>query len=70
MLSNDALEARRAYQRENQRKNRERLKEYKRNYQREWQRANPDKVRENQRRYWERKARKAAAAGAAIITES
>lgn len=40
-------------------------KEARRAYKRKWQRENPDKVKEYQARYWDKKAREAAAAAAA-----
>lgn len=51
-ISQEALEARRAYQREYRRRNRKRILER----QRQWREENPDRVREHQRRHWEKKA--------------
>ena len=50
-------------------------KEARREYIKKWQRDNPDKVKEYQARYWDKKAKEAAAgndnkqAGAVIISE-
>lgn len=64
-----AIEARRAYQREWRRKNKEHIAEY----QRAWRMKNPDKWAACQNTYWERKAEKAEAVlreGKAIATGS
>ena len=73
MLSQEALEKRRAYQREYRKKNAERCKAYNREYlaeyrkknpekiaeyNRKWRKKNPDKVKANNERYWERLANK------------
>lgn len=39
----------------------EAAKQARREYKRKWQRENPDKVKEYQARYWDKKAREAAA---------
>ena len=41
----------------------EAAKAARREYKKKWQRDNADKVKEYQRRYWDKKAREAAAAG-------
>lgn len=56
-MTEAALEARRAYQREWRKKHPQSNKEY----QREWRKNNPDKIREYQERHWEKKAAAAAA---------
>lgn len=75
MLSEQALQAKRAYQRAYQReyakKNREKINEYRRKYakqhrekineyQRRYRQANPDLIQEYRDRYWERQAQKVA----------
>ena len=50
-LSKEAIEKRRAYQREYYRKNRDRLREYNKN----WREENKDKVKGYVKNYWERK---------------
>ena len=44
----------------------EKAKEARRAYKRKWARENPEKVKEYQARYWEKKAKAAAAAEAAV----
>ena len=44
-------------------------KEARRAYKRKWQQDNPDKVKAYQARYWEKKAKEAAAAAAVPGTE-
>lgn len=72
-MDEKALEARRQYQREWQRQNREKVKEYQRKWRqnnpdkvrdshREWQQQNKDKVKNYQETYWTRKAIAAEAA--------
>lgn len=56
-MSEAAKEARRAYQREWNRKNRDKINAI----QRRWRKEHPDEAKAQQERYWERKA--AAAAG-------
>lgn len=51
-VTDAALEAKRAYNRQYREKNAERLREYKRN----WNRTHPDKVRAATERYWQRRA--------------
>ena len=71
-MDEKALESRRKYQREWQRRNREKVREYQKKWRlknpdkvrdshREWQRQNKDKVKSYQETYW---AKKAAAAEA------
>lgn len=53
-MSAEAVEARRAYQREYRKRNREKINSQRR----KWSNQNPDKVRECQERYWENVARR------------
>ncbi len=53
-MSAEAVEARRSYQREYRRRNREKINSQRR----KWSNQNPDKVRECQERYWENVARR------------
>jgi hypothetical protein len=66
-MTEQALEQKRAYQREWNKRNREKVKEYQqawksknkdkvKEYQREWNRKHPDKVKEYQNNYWSKKA--------------
>lgn len=57
-MSKEAQAARRAAAKAYRENHREQL----RAYNREWRRNNPDKVKASRERYWERKAREAAAA--------
>ena len=50
-MTDEAKEARRAYQRQWRKDNRTAIREYQRN----WRSENTDKVREYQERYWENK---------------
>ena len=53
--SAEAIETRRAYQREYRRKNREKINSQRRN----WRARNRDKVQQYNKKYWERRAEKA-----------
>ncbi|MDE7416938.1 MAG: hypothetical protein K2N44_11705 [Lachnospiraceae bacterium] len=54
-MSAEAIETRRAYQREYRRKNREKINSQRRN----WRARNRDKVQQYNKEYWERRAEKA-----------
>ena len=51
-MTDEAKEARRAYQRKWRKENRAAIREY----QRLWRNANPDRVKQYQDAYWERKS--------------
>lgn len=55
-MTEEARAARRAYQREWRRKNRDKVNSYRR----KWRQANPDKIRQQEERHWQRVADKAA----------
>lgn len=57
----DATEARKQYQREYRKKNRDKINAYRR----DWNQKNPDRLKEYNRRYWERVAAKQRADPAA-----
>lgn len=51
-MTSEALEAKKAYDREYRKRNRQRINQQ----QREWRARNPDMVRAQNERYWQRKA--------------
>lgn len=58
-MTGEALEAKKAYDREYRKRNRQRINQQ----QKEWRRNNPDKVRAQNERYWQRKAESVRTAG-------
>lgn len=56
-MTNEAMEAKRIYNREYQRRNRQRINQR----QREWRKNNPELVKAQLERYWQRKAEEMAA---------
>jgi len=58
-MTSEALEAKKAYDREYRKRNRQRINQQ----QREWRARNPDMVRAQRERYWQRKAEAIKAAG-------
>lgn len=61
-LTDEAKEARRAYQRKWRKDNRTAIREYQRN----WRNANPDRVKQYQEEYWARKAQQNQTEGGAV----
>lgn len=61
-LTDEAKEARRAYQRQWRKDNRTAIREYQRN----WRNANPDRVKQYQEEYWARKAQQTTPEGGAV----
>ena len=51
-MTSEALEAKKAYDREYRKRNRQRINQQ----QREWRARNPDKVKAQRERYWQKKA--------------
>lgn len=58
-MTGEALEAKKAYDREYRKRNRQRINQQ----QREWRARNPDMVRAQNERYWQRKAESMKTAG-------
>lgn len=58
-MTNEALEAKKAYDREYRKRNRQRINQQ----QREWRARNPDMVRAQNERYWQKKAESMKTAG-------
>ncbi len=58
-MTGEALEAKKAYDREYRKRNRQRINQQ----QREWRARNPDMVRAQNERYWQRKAESMKKAG-------
>lgn len=58
-MTNEALEAKKAYDREYRKRNRQRINQQ----QKEWRRNNPNKVRAQNERYWQKKAESMKTAG-------
>ena len=61
-MTDEAKEARRAYQRQWRKDNRTAIREYQRN----WRNANPDRVKQYQEKYWARKAQRNQTEGGAV----
>ena len=58
-MTNEALEAKKAYDREYRKRNRQRINQQ----QREWRDRNTDMVRAQKERYWQKKAESVMTAG-------
>ncbi|MDE6919123.1 MAG: hypothetical protein K2P73_17615 [Lachnospiraceae bacterium] len=58
-MTSEALEAKKAYDREYRKRNRQRINQQ----QREWRARNPDMVRAQNERYWQKKAESVMTAG-------